>query len=347
MSLTYLKGNQFNYQDIPANAIVYRSGTSGFETIQQEQGVLMSDGSTYSFGIPTAAELVRNYTGNNSLIMTENNNLVEVPIEGTSPNKLLRYVNNAWKIVDFSVEYIKPELYNPSSWQLWIADSDINVINIPKESINNNIWGVRYNTTANQFNVYTPVAYDLAISEVTIPYMYGTNYTDSFTRVYNNAIIYSNTNSSDSSLYTVFYSSQKSEIFNGVINNYIDEPTSIIKPEMRENVLSIFLYGGLLIENYNDYTSNAVVVSIITDGTTSITTSDTGVLRNVSQCIKLQNGNVILPAEIVCFTNKTGITFTNPFKIYSMIQTDPQDTAVYHWYYPRNYMNMYIRNAGN
>ena len=75
----------------------------------------MSDGSTYSFGIPTAAELVRDYTGNNSLIMTQYNQLVEVPVEGTSPNKLLRYVNNAWKIVDFSVEYIKPELYNPSS----------------------------------------------------------------------------------------------------------------------------------------------------------------------------------------------------------------------------------------
>lgn len=58
MSLTYLQNNSFNYQDIPANAIVYRSETSGFTTIQQEQGVLMSDGSTYSFGIPTAAELV-------------------------------------------------------------------------------------------------------------------------------------------------------------------------------------------------------------------------------------------------------------------------------------------------
>ena len=247
MSLTYLKGNQFNYQDIPANAIVYRSGTSGFETIQQEQGVLMSDGSTYSFGIPTATELVSNYTGN-SLIMTKNNQLVEVPVEGTSPNKLLRYINNTWKIVDFSVEYIKPELYDPSSWQLWIADSDINVINIPKESINNNIWGVKYNTSTNTFNVYTPSAYNLAVSEITIPY---TNYTDSFTRVYNNAIIYSNTNSSDSSLYTVFYSSQKSEIFNGDINNYIDDP-STITPAMRQNILSLIIHGGFLIENYND-----------------------------------------------------------------------------------------------
>ena len=342
MSLTYLQNNSFNYQDIPANAIVYRSGTSGFETIQQSQGVLMSDGSTYSFGIPTAAELVSNYTGNNSLIMTENNQLVEVPSTGTSPNKLLRYINNAWKIVDFSVEYIKPELYNPSSWQLWIADSDINVINIPKESINNNIWGVSYNEITNTFNVYTPIAFDnLIVSEITIQYK---NNTDSFTNAYKHAIIYSDSNSSNSSLYTVFYSSQKSEIFNGTVQNYILDPT-FMSVYFRKNVLSIFLYGGLLIENYNKYTSNAVVVSIVTDGTTSVTKIDDGVLRNVSQCIKLQNGNVILPVEIVCLHNNKYNTFTNPIKIYAMIKTDPRDTAVYHWYYPRNFMNMYIRNA--
>ena len=239
------------------------------------------------------------------------------------------------------MEYIKPELYDPSSWQLWIADSDINVINIPKESINNNIWGVKYNTSTNTFNVYTPSAYNLAVSEITIPY---TNNTDSFTNVYNTAIIYSDSNSSNSSLYTVFYSSQKSEIFNGDINNYIDDP-STITPAMRQNILSLIIHGGFLIENYNDYTSNATVVSIVTDETTSVTRSDNDVLRNVSQCIKLQNGNVILPVEITCFSFSSATTFTNPFKIYIMIQTDPQDTAVYHWYYPRNFMNMYIRNA--
>ena len=342
MSLTYLKGNQFNYQDIPANAIVYRSGTSGFETIQQEQGVLMSDGSTYSFGIPTAAELVRDYTGNNSLIMTENNQLVEVPVEGTSPNKLLRYVNNAWKIVDFSVEYIKPELYDPSSWQLWIADSDINVINIPKESINNDVWGVKYNESINQFDVYTPSAYNMAVSEIAIQY---TNNTTSFANTYKNAIIYSNMNSSDSSLYTIFYSSQKSEIFNGAVQNYIYNPASI-SATLRKNILSIFLYGGLYIENYNNYTSNAKFVNIVSDGTISVTNIDK-CLRNISQCIKLQNGDCIIPVEIVCLNNNKYNTFANPFKIYAMIQTDPQDTAVYHWYYPRNFMNMYIRNAGN
>ena len=340
MSLTYLQNNSFNYQDIPANAIVYRSGTSGFETIQQGQGVLMSDGSTYSFGIPTATELVSNYTGN-SLIMTKNNQLVEVPVEGTSPNKLLRYINNTWKIVDFSVEYIKPELYDPSSWQLWIADSDINVINIPKESINNNFWGVKYNTSTNTFNVYTPSAYNLAVSEITIPYK---NNTDSFTNVYNTAIIYSNS-SILKSLMSLIFSSQKSEIFNGVINNYIDNQISIITSEMRQNISSIIIHGGILIENYNDYTSNAIVFSNVTDGTKEVLTYDYEVFMNVSQCIKLQNGNVILPVEIVCLDSASSTTFTNPFKIYIMIKTDPQDTAVYHWYYPRNFMNMYIRNA--
>ena len=98
MSLSYLYNNQFQYQDIPANAIIYRSGTSGFETIQQEQGILMSDGTHYSFGIPTAAELIKNYTGN-SIVMTCNNKLVEVPVEGTSPNKLLRQIDGQWKVV--------------------------------------------------------------------------------------------------------------------------------------------------------------------------------------------------------------------------------------------------------
>ena len=344
MSLTYLQSNQFNYQDIPANAIVYRSGTSGFETIQQSQGVLMSDGSTYSFGIPTAEELISNYKGN-SIVMTQFNKLVEVPVEGTSPNKLLRYINNAWKIVDFSVEYIKQELYDPSSWQIWIADNDINVINIPKESINNNIWGVKYITSTNTFNVFTPDAYNLAVSEITIQYM---NKTTSFENVYNNAIIYSSDNSSDSSLYTVFYSSQKSEIFNGVVQNYILDPTATtISSSLRKNIMTIFLYGGIYIENYNDYTSNAAIVSIVTDGTTTATNTDSGSFRNISQCIKLQNGGVIIPVEIVCIQSSNGFTFTNPFKIYIMIKTDRQDTAVYHWYYPRNYMNMYIRNAGN
>ena len=341
MSLTYLQNNSFNYQDIPANAIVYRSGTSGFETIQQSKGVLMSDGSTYSFGIPTAAELVGNYTSNNSLIMTENNKLVEVPVEGSSTNKLLRYINNTWKIVDFSVEYIKPELYDPSSWQLWIADSDINVINIPKESINNNIWGVKYNELTNQFNVIPPDSYNLAVSEITIPY---TNNTDSFTNVYKHAIIYSSDNSSDSSLYTLFYSSEKSEIFNSAVQEYIFGPTSTISSSLRRNITNIFIYGGLLIENYNDYTSNAKFINIVTDVVPSVTNIDNSVLRNISQCIKLQNGNVILPAEIVCLNNNYN-TFTNSFKIYIAIKTDPQDTAIYHWYYPRNFMNMYIKNA--
>lgn len=74
----------------------------------------MSTGSTYYFGVPTASELVSNYTGK-SIIVSKNNKLVEVPMEGTSPNKLLRYINDTWKIVDFNVEYIKPELYDPSS----------------------------------------------------------------------------------------------------------------------------------------------------------------------------------------------------------------------------------------
>lgn len=343
MSLTYLKSNQFNYQYIPANAIIYRSGTSGFETIQQEQGVLMSDGSTYSFGIPTAAELVNNYTGK-SIVMTQDNKLVEVPVEGTSPNKLLRYINNTWKIVDFSMEYIKPELYDPSSWQLWIADSDINVINIPKESINNNIWGVKYDTSTDIFNVYTPAAYDLAVSEVTMSYA-TTDYPDSFTQVYNNAIIYSNSDISDSSKYTCYYSAQRSEIFDGAITDYIADSMVPITTTMRTNIMTIFLHGGIYIENYNEYTSNAAIVSIVTDGTTSATITDSGTFRNISQCIKATNGDVITPVEIICIQDENSVTFSDPFKIYIMVRTDPQDTAVYHWYYPRNYMNMYIRNA--
>lgn len=256
MSLTYLQNNSFNYQDIPANAIVYRSGTSGFETIQQEQGVLMSDGSTYSFGIPTAAELVRDYSGN-SIIMTKNNQLVKVPVEGTSPNKLLRYVNNTWKIVDFSVEYIKPELYNPSSWQLWIADSDINVINIPKDNISTNYYGVKYNETTNQFDVINP---DLFTQARTRDYYI--NYKDvlSFETTSSEFLIYFMTRVISNNFTCIFSSNLKcigNSYENNINNNYNEHPpfdtyldpiNNVFPSNTLNNMHGVCVFGGLYLQ---------------------------------------------------------------------------------------------------
>ena len=335
MSLTYLQSNQFNYQDIPANAIIYRSGTSGFETIQQSQGVLMSDGSTYSFGIPTAEELVSNYKGN-SIIMTQFNKLVEVPVEGTSPNKLLRYINNAWKIVDFSVEYIKPELYDPSSWQLWIADNDINVINIPKDNISTNYYGVKYNEATDQFDIINPSLFSLTVTrDYWITYVNG----DAFAYVSANAYVASSFTDIDSNQYTCIFSSNLSKIFNGDITNKISGintfPTKIL-----ENIYGVVVFGGLYIDNVNEYTSVAKGVCLVTDGISSFTLVDSALTRYINRIIKVNN-SVTVPAEFYAY-NTEKVTFTRTPDIYIMIKKNINDTATYRWCYNRNFCNVLV-----
>lgn len=347
MSLSYLYNNQFQYQDIPANAIIYRSGTSGFETIQQEQGILMSDGTHYSFGIPTAAELIKNYTGN-SIVMTCNNKLVEVPVEGTSPNKLLRQIDGQWKVVDFSVQYIKPELYDPSSWQLWIADNDINVINIPKDSIGNNWYGVKYNTELDQFDVTSNLSSTL--QEVHIAY----RTSSSFAIVSDAAIIRKfDSIHRDSSYINIYDCSllytyiENADIFNNpnVDRQLYSYPQRYVPVS---SVVLIEVQGGLFIENYNEYSSNAAFISIVTDGVSTYKYRDRDAFRNVNSCVKFNSGsstNVILPLQLVTMEPNTIKTFTQPIriKVYICIHTDQHnDTAIYHWYYPRNFLNMYI-----
>lgn len=346
MSLSYLYNNQFQYQDIPANAIIYRSGTSGFETIQQEQGILMSDGTHYSFGVPTAAELIKNYTGN-SIVMTCNNKLVEVPVEGTSPNKLLRQIDGQWKVVDFSVQYIKPELYDPSSWQLWIADNDINVINIPKDSIENNWYGVKYNTELDQFDVTSPVTFPNLLQETHLEYMTSS----SFAVVSDKAILNKIDTAVDSSTIqldqcSLLYTSARSSIiFN--IDVAINVSTYNGFTFTYSSYDTITIQGGLFIENYNEYSSNAAFVSIVTDGVSTYRYRDAAAFKNVNYCVKFNSENstnLILPLQLVTTNWRIVKTFTKPanINIYTCIYTDPNDTAIYHWYYPRNFLNMYV-----
>lgn len=343
MSLSYVRNNLYRYQNVPQNNIIYRSGTKGYATIEPSQGVLMSYNNMYEFGIPTAAELVENYTGN-SIIMTSNNKLVQVPVEGTSANKLLRNIDGEWKIVDFSIEYISPELYDPSSWQLWITDENINVINIPKNDMLTEYYGVTY--YQDKFTLFKLTDFTLFVNEIYTPYV---NSSTAFTDVYTRAKFYSGPNSNDANLYTCIFSSDRNKIFDGIIADYISNSTTIMSGSLAEAVLSVLVYGGVLIKNYNEHTSNTTCVNMITDGITTRFYSDTG-LRNIAQCIKINDNTVIMPIEFVFNTrssNNNGITFTNPVELYVMFLTDGEDTSEYYWYYPRNYINFYIRNRIN
>lgn len=323
MSVTYINSNQFNYQYIPTNTIVYRSGTSGFETIQPQEGILMSTGSTYYFGVPTASELVSNYTGK-SIIMSKNNKLVEVPMEGTSPNKLLRYINDTWKIVDFNVEYIKPELYDPSSWQLWIADSDINVINIPKDNISTDYYGVKYNTTTDQFDVINPHLFtQLLLRNYWITY----KNVDAFAYVSANAYI--------TSEYTCIFSSDLSKIFDGTVTDKLTGINTI-----GNTIKGVVLFGGLYIDNINEYTSNAQGICLVTDGVSSFSTRDGIVTQYLDKIIKVNN-SVTVPVEF--YTNNTdNVTFTQSPDIYIKIEKHPNDTATYRWCNNRNLCNVLV-----
>lgn len=333
--LTYLRGggNIFNYQNVPENYIIYRSGSSGFQTIANNNGVLMNYNNEYKFGIPSAYELVNNYK-DNSIVMTLNNQLTTVPVEGTSPNKLLRNIDGVWKIVDFNVKYIKPELYDSNSWQIWIADDEINVINIPKDKLY--MYGVSYEN--NQFVLTNLENNDL--NEVYIPY---NNTTTDFVNVYTNAKIYADTNSNNTDLYTCIFSHDKNEIFNGIIADNIGVIRNVgITPDFY--IYSVYVYCGLLIRNANEYTSNSKFITLAKNEEQEKFYTDNTPLRNVLNGISLNN-IYITPMEILNNSLGSNFIYNTNFKFYCMIQNDINDTAEYYWYYPRNYINMYLKRA--
>jgi len=334
MSLSYLCNNSFHYQDIPANALIYRAGTSGFEVIQPAEGVLMSDGTSYSFGVPSAAQLVSNYTGN-SIVMTCNNKLVEVPIEGTSQNKILRQIDGQWKIVDFSVQYIKPELYDPSSWQLWIADSDIHVINIPKND--SNTYAVNYDTEADQFNITRlNIVQSASIGHISISHwMPSSGAAISDVAIINKVDLSQSITSYDTSSLSLIYCSNKKSIFNGKISNYIQNPPSLVY----SNATYIMIHGGILIENYNDYTQGAQIIAIVKNGDDVYYKKD-ATFMHVETAVKYNN-NVIIPVSIIVKDSTDTINLNNP-QIYIGIYTNTTDTATYHWYYLRNFIEIYV-----
>ena len=358
MSLTYLQNNSFNYQDIPANAIVYRSGTSGFETIQQSKGVLMSDGSTYSFGIPTAAELVGNYTSNNSLIMTENNKLVEVPVEGSSTNKLLRYINNTWKIVDFSVEYIKPELYDPSSWQLWIADSDINVINIPKDNISANYYGVKYNELTNQFNVIPPDLYTQARTrDYYINYKDGSSY-DILLSSFPIHIYYHMDIDLNYSI-CIFSSNLKCIGFDydRNINNpdntnygsiYLNATNNVFSPEILSNISGVVVFGGLYVKKITENCNKTECICTVTDGISSFQTTNPEIFKYINKLYKV-NDSGIIPVKIYAYnTEKVKFTRTPDIYLYIKIYMDDDGSVIddIRWCSNPNFVNVLV-TSGN
>lgn len=292
----------------------------------------MNYNNEYNFGIPTAYELVDNYS-DNSIVMTMNNKLVTVPVEGSSENKLLRYIDNQWKIVDFSIEYIKPELYNSNSWQLWIADDNINVINIPKDELYT--YGISYSD--NQFILTNLYEHD--INEIFIPYK---NTITSFKNVYTKAKLYANSNSNNTDLYTCIYSSNTNEIFNRDIFNDINTTYSYPPPDFI--ISMIYIYYGLLIKNANEYTSNSKIIVRCKNNTKSKIEADNSSFRNMSNCISFNN-TIIMPIETVSHLESLDFIYSYDLKIYLMIQTDPNDTAEYYWYYPRNYINIYLKRV--
>lgn len=335
MSLTFLKSNNFDYQNIPSNSVIYRSTTSSFATIPITQGILMVDvNNTLKFGIPTASELIPNYT-NNTIVMTSNNKLVPVPVSGTSSNKLLRQINGNWQIVDFSVEYIKPSLYNSLSWQLWIADSDINVINIPKQDISNQYWGVKYDNSTNTFIIANPNSQLIQQfnNEYYIPY----NDSTAFTIVSNRTVIYSNTSSNHTSLYTCIFSSNKNQLFDGTFSSYVQFPISI-NQYLFKNGYNTYIYGGFYIENINAYTSLCSCITLV-QASNKQSVSIYG-LQNFPNIMHLvSKDKLIIPFQnhISC-ANLT--TFPN---IYMMIQkASTNDTSVWRWFFPRNLMNIFF-----
>ena len=333
MSLKYLYNNIFRYQEVPNDSVIYKASPSGFEIIKQEQGVLMSDiNNKLSFGIPTAAELVENYTGN-SIIMTSSNKLVEVPVTGTSPNKLLRLIDGSWQIVDFNIEYIKPELYDPSSWQLWIADDEINVINIPKEDIANNIYGVQYNETTNSFNVYSPDSYKKFVNEDYIQY----KSSDSFKYVYQHAKFNTSIDSNDFNIYTCIYSSNVNEIFDGQISDHINL-INMFDTNTFNIINKTFIFGGLYIKNVNPYTSTISCIIQMTDGENSyVTTNQT--LRHINNMIINNDNTIITPVQFS--TNKMSFNNFPQVNILFQKSSDDDPTEIY-WYYPKNYINIYV-----
>ena len=333
MSVAIISNNQFNYQDIPANALIYRAGTSGFEAIQPAEGVLMSTGTSYYFKNITAYDIVKNYS-DNSIIVADGSSLTSVPVEGTSENKLLRFIGNKWKIVDFSMYYLKPELYDPSSWQLWIADYDINVINIPKDVLSE-YCGVRYNEESNQFDIISP-----ALFNTTEAYYAYANSTTAFMNVYTNAIINKGTESDDISLYSCFYSSDLTKIFDGSISSDIVKSTIPGTAETFTNVTQIHIIGGIYIENY-DTTADPAICCAITDGTRTDIYKGYNFTRNISNFIT-DGTNAVVPVQLNLITSGGERSYSRIPDIYLLILTTSTDTGTYHWYYPRNYMNMYV-----
>lgn len=339
MSLPLLNTNKFKYATVDPSQIFYRMDSNTFTTIDVTQGVLLCDHENkLSFGIPSAAQLVKNYTGN-SIIMTQNNELVEVPVTGTSANKLLRYIDNSWQIVDFSLEYIAPDLYNPNSFQLWIADDTIKVINIPKANFIKAPYGVQYDQDTDEFTVFTPGQTFSTPKEIVI---YLNNNSD-FKTVYESAEIYSSTSSNDLDLYTCIYSSNASAMFDGKVSSLLKSYSNFTAAVI--NWMSkMWFWGGLYIKNATAYTSNAkFCIYMADDSMNGSVAIQSNTFCTLNLALLLANGKDYIFPYHFWVTKPSGLT-SYP-RVYVMIlKSNENDTAEFYWYNPYPFMNIYVAN---
>lgn len=159
MILNSINNNYFDNFNIDTNSIIYRSDTDGFTTVNYNSGgILMVDEyNKLCFDYPTIQSLCRNYT-ENSIVVTNNNNLTCVTDESSTENKLLKKINNEWKIVDFTIANLFVDIGAEANMinLLYQYNSEYGCINIPKDGLTNQYYYISYIEAENVFDIQNP-----------------------------------------------------------------------------------------------------------------------------------------------------------------------------------------------
>lgn len=159
MILNSINNNYFDNFNIDTNSIIYRSDTDGFTTVNYNNGgILMVDEyNKLCFDYPTIQSLCQNYT-ENSIVVTNNNNLKCVTDESSTENKLLKKINNEWKIVDFTIANLFADIGAEANMinLLYQYNSEYGCINIPKDGLTNQYYYISYIEAENVFDIQNP-----------------------------------------------------------------------------------------------------------------------------------------------------------------------------------------------
>lgn len=159
MILNSINNNYFDNFNIDTNSIIYRSDTDGFTTVNYNNGgILMVDEyNKLCFDYPTIQSLCQNYT-ENSIVVTNNNNLTCVTDESSTENKLLKKINNEWKIVDFTIPNLFADIGAEANMinLLYQYNSEYGCINIPKDGLKNQYYYISYIEAENVFDIQNP-----------------------------------------------------------------------------------------------------------------------------------------------------------------------------------------------